>query len=134
MLDFSDGALVSFHARGYAKWICFKDHAQGVLKLAQTDSTEDIIENIVRAIYDECKDLKIDAENYDTHVSCDRSMDFTPATPIKELKSIPDRFTNFLFSTLISNIVTSVVKNNATPLQLSLGILFQHSKMTISYL
>lgn len=28
LLDYFDGALMSFHAQGYAKLICFKDHAQ----------------------------------------------------------------------------------------------------------
>ena len=47
LLDYFNGALVSFHARGYAKLICFKDHARGVLKLAQRDSTEDSIEQYI---------------------------------------------------------------------------------------
>ena len=27
LLDYFDGVLVSFHTRGYAKLVCFKDHA-----------------------------------------------------------------------------------------------------------
>ena len=35
---------------------------------------------------------------------------------------------------MVGNIVASVVKNKATPLQLAIGILFHHSKTTISHL
>ena len=114
MLDYFDGALVSFHARGYVILICFNGHAREVLKLAQTDWTENSIENVVRAIHAECKDLKIDAEIYDTHIILDKSMDFTSVTLIRVLESISDRFTNSLFSALICNIVKSVVKSKTT--------------------
>ena len=66
---------------------------------------------MVRAIHAECKDLKIDAEIYDTHIILDKSMDFTSVTLIRVLESISDRFTNSLFSALICNIVKSVVKS-----------------------
>ena len=42
-----------------------------MLKLAQTNSTEDSIENVARGIHAKYKDLKIDAENYDTNRSLD---------------------------------------------------------------
>ena len=35
LLNYFDGALVSFHARGYAKLLCFNDDARGVLKMAK---------------------------------------------------------------------------------------------------
>ena len=43
-----------------------RQRSGGVPKLAQTDSTKDSIENVARAIYAHCKDLKNDTENYDT--------------------------------------------------------------------
>ena len=49
LLDYFEGALVSFHARGYAKLIWFKNHTRGVLRFAQTNSTEDTIEHVARA-------------------------------------------------------------------------------------
>ena len=102
---------MSCHASGSAKLICFKDHASGLLKLTQTDSTEDSIENVARAIHAKCQGLKIDAENYDTHASLDKSMDFNSTTLIRVPESISDRFTNSLFSALIGNIITSAEDN-----------------------
>ena len=64
-LDYFDGALVSFHTRRYAKFICFKDHARVVLEVDQTGSKEDSTQNIDKAIHAECKDLMIDKENFD---------------------------------------------------------------------
>ena len=96
------------------------------LKLASTDSTENRIENVTRAIHAGCKQLKIDAENYDTRTSYEKSMDFTSATLIIVFQSISDRFTNSLFSAMIDNIVTSAAKNKTNPLQLTLGTLFCH--------
>ena len=32
-LNYFDGALVSFHAHGYAKLLCFNEHVRGVLKM-----------------------------------------------------------------------------------------------------
>lgn len=96
------------------------------LKLAPTDSTENRIENVTRAIHARCKQLKIDAENYDTRTSYEKSMDFTSATLIIVFQSISDRFTNSLFSAMIDNIVTSAAKNKTNPLQLTLGTLFCH--------
>ena len=122
-----------FYAWWYVKLICFKDHIWGVLKLAQTNSTEDSIENVARGIHAKYKDLKIDAENYDTNRSLDIWVDFTSATLIWVLESISDRFANSLFSALIDNIVTSVVKNK-TASPIGPWILFRHSKTKISHL
>ena len=99
---------MSFHPIEYAKLICFKDHAREVLKLAQTESAEDRIENVAKAIQLECKDLKSDAENYETHISLHKSIDFPSTTLIRVLESISDRFTNFLFSASTGNIVTQI--------------------------
>ena len=102
--------------------------------MAQADSTEDSIENVASAIYTERKDLKTDAENYETQISLNKSTHFTSATLIRVFESILDRFTNPLFSTLVGNIVANVVKNKTTPLQLAMGILLHHSKTTIRHL
>lgn len=60
---------MSFPAQACIILICIKGHAQGVLKLAQTDSTEDSIEILAIATHADCKDLKLVAENCDTHIS-----------------------------------------------------------------
>ena len=41
---------------------------RGVLKVAETDSTDDILENVSRTIPLECKDIQIDTDTYDTHI------------------------------------------------------------------
>lgn len=38
---FVGSAVVSFHARAYAKLVCFKDHDRQDLKIAKTDSTDE---------------------------------------------------------------------------------------------
>ena len=40
-----NGELVSFHARGYAKLLCFKDHARGILKMAKDNDDDDNDDN-----------------------------------------------------------------------------------------
>ena len=68
LLNYFDGARVSFHACGYAKLLCFNDHARGVLKMAKKgDASDDGIENLGRAINAECKEIKIDTDTYDFH-------------------------------------------------------------------
>lgn len=41
---------------------------RGVLKVAETDSTDDVLENVSRTIPLECKDIQIDTDTYDTHI------------------------------------------------------------------
>ena len=64
-----NGDFISFHVRGYAKLLCFKDHARGILKIAkENDDCDDGLETVGGTINAQCKNVKIDTENYDTHI------------------------------------------------------------------
>ena len=135
LLNSFGGALVSFHARGYAKLLCFNDHARGVLKMAKEgDASDDGIENLGRAINAECKEIKFDTDTYDTQIDLEKSMESTSSTLERLLECVSSKFSNSLYSALIGNIVTSIVQNRTTHLQLALGILFRHSKVTLNHL
>ena len=117
MLNYFDGVLVSFHARGYAKLQCFNDHAIGVLKMAKEgDASDDGIENLGRAINAECKEIKIDTDTYDTHIDLEKSMEPTSSTLERLLECVSSKFSNSLYSALIGNIIISIVQNRTTQL------------------
>ena len=127
--------LASFHARGYAELLCFNDHARGVLKMAKEgNASDDGIENFGRAINAECKEIKINTDTNDTCIDLEKSMESTSSTLERLLECVSSKFSNSLYSALIGNIVTSIVQNRTTHLQLSLGILFRHSKVTPNHL
>ena len=121
LLNYFDGVLVSFHARGYAKLLCFNDHAIGVLKMAKEgDASDDGIENLGRAINAECKEIKIDTNTYDTHIDLEKSIEPTSSTLERLLECVSSKFSNSLYSALIGNIIISIVQNRTT-LQLAVA-------------
>ena len=103
--------FISFHARGYAKLLCFKDHVRGILKIAkENDDCDDGVETVGRTINAECKNVKIDTENYDTHIDLEVAMESVSDTLQHLLECVSPTFHHSLYSALIGNIVTSIVQ------------------------
>ena len=100
----------------------------------ESDASDDGIENLGRAINAECKEIRIDRDNYDTHIDLEKAMESTSSTLQSLLECVSSKFSNSFYSALIGNIVTSIVQNRTTHLQLALGIFFRHSKVTLNHL
>ena len=100
--------FISFHARGYAKLLCFKDHVRGILKIAKENDDDDGVVTVGNA---ECKNVKIDTENYDTHIDLEVAMESVSDTLQHLLEYVSPTFHNSLYSALIGNIVTNIVQN-----------------------
>ena len=94
-------------------------------------SNHDKVQSLGRAIFSESKDLEVNKDMYDANITLESAYESMSETLKNVLESVSDKFKNSLYSVLIGNIVTSVVKNRSTPLQIALGILFRHSKKTI---
>ena len=71
-----NGDFISFHAKEYAKRLCFKDHDTDILKIAKdNDDCDDGLETVGGMINAECKNVKINTENYDTHIDLQVAME-----------------------------------------------------------
>ena len=81
-----------------------------------------------------CKNVKIDTENYNTHIDLEVTMESVSDTRQHLLECVSPTFYNSLYSALIGNIVTSIVQNRTTRLQLAIGILFRQSKSHLNHL
>ena len=128
-----NGSLISFHSRGYARIFCFEDHARCLLKETKDNDNVDLT-MIGKQINDECKECEIDQKNYNSHIDFEISMESTSDTLQELLECISPKFHNSLYGALIGNIVTSIVQNCTTPLQLALGTLFIRSKSILNHL
>lgn len=64
ILEYFDTFLVPFGYNGYAKLVRFKGHARRVLKIAQIDLTDDILENFSKTIQAEWEVTETDTDTY----------------------------------------------------------------------
>ena len=123
-----NGDLIPFTNRGYMSWIVFKDHAMVVLKDAKGRDNDDPIEGVGHIIAKECKEINLVKGTYTTYIDLEQCMNQVSPSLKRLLEDVSPVFSNSLFTALIGSIVTSIVQNEPTQLQLSLGICFDIPK------
>ena len=79
----------------------------------------------------EINNIEIDRKNYHSHVDRDICLDFQSNTLNDILSKISEKLNGSLPSLLIGNIITSVMKNFSTPLQIALAVLLRDSKQQV---
>lgn len=126
--------LIVLSARGYHKIVMFKDNARATLKMREDDHEEDDIDTaiavIAKVIKAELHEIVYDKQNYPRKMSKPVAAEFVSGTLVSLLQSISSSLDlNSLPALLIGNIVTSVVRNHATPLQIALGVLIHRKKL-----
>lgn len=130
--DHFGGELITLSSPGLATMLTFKSKTAELLHMLP-DESDDInlaIDTVAKKISKEIKDIEIDKENYYTHIDkviCDKFQSDTLGELLSKVSTQRLR-PDSLQSMMIGNIVTSVVKNQATPLQITLALSLKDSK------
>ena len=132
------GDLLVLSSPGYAKIIIFHNSAADMLKCVKDDSddndTHTSIKKVAMQIIKECKEITFDKSTYKLHIDKDSAAESIPITLDALLAAVSPKLDKTLPALLIGNIVTSVVRNQPTDLQVALGVLLRDSKMMVSHM
>ena len=102
--------------------LVFRDTVPSVFKLVDDNDDDGMIQNISKAIHEECKNLVHDKNKYTIRIDKQTGINSVSATLISLLENMSDNPWFKLPSTVIGNIITSAVTNQPTPLQIGLGV------------
>lgn len=138
MLSESADDLVILSAIGYRKIVMFRDNARATLKVTKADAEEEDIDSaldvISKAIKTEVVNIQCEKDTYKRGISKSVASDsVSPTLQVLLQKLTPKLDTDSLTSILVGNMVTSVMRSHATPLQIALGVLV-HRKKIIKHL
>ena len=134
MLSLHADDLVILSAPGYRKVVMFHDNARATLKVTKDDDEEDNIDAalnvIVKAIKAEVVAIEYEKNTYTRNISMSIVAGYVSGTIQLLLQKLsPSLGAESLTSLLTGNIVTSVLRNHATPLQIALGVLINRKKI-----
>ena len=102
--------------------LVFCDTVPSVFKLVDDNDDDGMIQNISKAIHEECKNLVHDKNKYTIRIDKQTGIKSVSATLISLLENMSDNPWFKLPSIVIGNIITSAVTNQPTPLQIGLGV------------
>ena len=130
-----EGDLLMIFAPGYANVVSFRCHASTILKMVRDD--EDVIENSIRHIAKqvekECNAIPLDAIKYRLNIDAQLAQESVSCTVQNLLVLISTKLENTPPALLIGNIITSVLRNRPTDLQIGLGVLLRDYKTIHGY-
>lgn len=125
------GDVISLSSPGIATILAFKATAAKLFHMIPDDTDDmcDMIEKVSKKIKTEINNIEINRKNYYNHVDKDICFYFQSNTLTDILSKISEKLKyGSLPSLLIGNIITSVVKSLATPLQIALAVELKDSK------
>ena len=127
------GDVISLSSPGIATALVFKATAGKMFQMILDDADDmyDMIEKVSKKIETEISNIEIDRKIYYNHVDRDVCLHFQSNTLNDLLSKINVKLDKSLPSLLIGNIVTSIIKNVATPLQITLAVHLRDSKMQV---
>ena len=131
--------IVSFHPKGVATLVVFKDNVASKLNIVCTEDDDEVtIKKLSKEMLKELKTVKEELESYDVHI--DKQLASECTSPL--LKKLSNVQSNFLGTDsspslpfiMIGNIVASVTTNQPTSLQIALDVLMGEHKSLITVL
>lgn len=131
------GELLVLSSQGYAKIATFHKFATYVLKIVKDEDDDDIeksISKVAKQVVKDCKEFSPDKSLYNTSINEQSANDPVSNTLLKLLASVSPKLDNTLPAILIGNMVTSIVTNQSTDLQIALGVLLRDSKMIVNHM
>ena len=108
---------------GIANIVIFRTHASSLLHVIEEDDDDFNFNKLGKTIQKEILTIPKQKEIFNKRIDFQMAVDDTSPTLMTVLKCISPKFENSLHSVLIGNIVTSIVSNRATTLQIDLAIL-----------
>ena len=111
------GDMITLSSPGYSLLLAFKLSATKVFVIPDdTDDMSEAIEKVAKKIKAEIDSIETDRKNYHCHIDNDICSKFQSNTLHDVLSRVSQKLQQSLPALLIGNIITSVVKNLATPL------------------
>ena len=129
--------LIVLSCTGYANIVTFHNNTTVHQKLIKEDDKFDItqsIKNIAKQIVQECKSINHDSASYLLHMNKELAADSVSPTLQSLLSAVSKKFDQSLPALMIGSIVTSMVMNRPTDLQIALGVLMRDSKTLINHM
>ena len=135
--NYFNGELLVLSSPGIASIITFRSNTAHTLRIAKDDDNSDNIQKAISTISDEikneCKSMVKDKTQYSIGIDKEQAANSVSQTVKSFLCAISPKLDDTLPSILIGNIITSVLNNTATDLQVALGVLLRDSKDLISH-
>ena len=126
VIEHFDNEIFILQSPGIATVLVFREHAPNYLKL-EDDGMEDVtlcLQTIAKEIVKETKSNQCSFTSYNKHIDKQAISDCVSETLLYLLAAIsPKLNTALLQSLLIGNIITSILNNRPTPLQIGIGAL-----------
>ena len=124
------GDMITLSSPGYLLLLAFKSSATKAFHVIpdDTDDMSEAIEKVAKKIKAEIDSIETDRKNYHCHIDNDICSKFQSNTLYDVLSRVSQKLQQSLPALLVGNIITSVVKNLATPLQIALAVLLRNLK------
>lgn len=137
LTDKFQSELIVLTAPGYASIVIFRQKASDVLRLTPNEDLDDVsecVDVLSKRIKKEIKDIGIAKDYYNTHLTTEDVCEETSQTLMKLLTSLNPKLNNTPPALLIGNMVTGILLNTATNLQIALGVKVRFSKRLAQFL
>ena len=130
LLQHFGDSLVALSSPGIATILVFQSGAAKVLRIIpdQDDDTDIAIAKLKKKICQEVNGISLDRHNYSAHLDYDNASKCASNTVLSLLSCLSPKLDNTLPAILIGNIITSILTNHSTQLQISLAVLLRESK------
>ena len=131
------GELVALSAPGYAQIIAFRGHAFVQLMTVKDDDDDIVpsIDKLSKQVIKECKDLHLDKSSYRLDLNIHTAEEAISKSLLTFLSALsPKLKSHCLPAIMIGNIITGVLRNQPTDLQIALGVLLRDSKKLLTYM
>ena len=114
-----------------ASILVFQSKASNVLKLVANEDGGDCaaIEKVAKLIVNESKYLKSGTYKYRTRVNIDDVITVVSSTMLHLLSLVSPKLNSSLSACMVGNIVTSMVTNGSTALQIALSVLVRQKSL-----
>jgi len=122
--------LLILSGSGVASLLVFQSKASGLLHLVNDEDDFDcVLERVAKRIVHETQRLPADRKVYQASVDIDIALDSVSETLRSLLVKMSDKMNYTLSAALIGNIVTSILTNRSTPLQIALGVVLNQRSL-----
>jgi len=128
--------ILVLHSPGLANVIMFRRKAAESMKLVndKEDDTNDLLSALSKKIANDIESVNLDKHHYETEIDCTSAIDNVSGTLLDLLSKLSPKLDRTLPAILIGSILTSIVKNYPTGLQVALGVKMGRSKQLVSLL
>ena len=122
--------LLLLKGNGVAHIFLFRSKAPHLLKLAdKIEDTDFDLKSIAKTIKKECSERSVDRDTYKTRLYAEDTTEACSDTPLKLLAKLSPKLDHTNTALLIGNIITSVITNKPTMLQITLGTILREKAL-----